>query len=423
MAPSISYMEPLLSRLARGEDSAGHAQRSTRRSRCGPLVVVALVAGSGCSGEGPHPDASLTDSAGVSIVRSTSALWGERQLWRVEEHPRPDLARSGGGEAHEFFKVRDAVRLQGGSIVVANAGSSEVRFFDSEGTFLTAAGARGDGPGEFRGPDGIGRYPGDSVAVFDRSHKRVTIFDHKGTMGRTLTLTVDAPVDELHVKGDGSFLARVTRTDALAAMGQAVGRIRVPQDILEFSPTGELLDTFVSVRGFETFLFERGDAQPPLRKESFVFVSNEAVVVGDADDMAYNVYAEDGRLRQRVQIPEYPLGVSGELQSSLQEELTQMDAPDFIREVNRRMAKAIPQRMPAYVDLLGDPDGYVWLGLYHRPGEPQKWVVFDSLGTWVGSVSLPKPLEVYEIGHDYLLGKGVNGDGSETVELLGLIRE
>jgi len=340
----------------------------------------------------------------------------------VEEHPRLDLTRSGGGEAHEFFRVRDAARLPDGSIVVANAGSSEVRFFDSQGKLLTTAGARGDGPGEFRGPDGIGRYPGDSVAVFDRSHKRVTIFDRKGTMGRTLTLTVDAPVDELHVRGDGGFFARVTRTDALAAMGRAVGRSRIPQDILAFSSTGELRDTFVSVPGFETFVFERGDAQPPLRKESFVFVSNEAVLVGNADAMAYDVYAEDGRLRQRALIPGYPLAVSRELRSALREELMQMAAPEFIQEVNRRMAEAIPEGMPAYVDLLGDPEGYVWLGLYHRPGTPQKWVVCDSLGAWVGSISLPKVLEVYEIGHDYLLGKGVNGDGSETVELLGLIR-
>jgi hypothetical protein len=87
------------------------------------------------------------------------------------------------------------------------------------------------------------------------------------------------------------------------------------------------------------------------------------------------------------------------------------------------MAEAIPERMPAYVDLLGDADGYVWVGLYRRPGESQKWVVFDSLGTWVGSVSLPKALDVYEIGHDYLLGKGINVDSTETVELLRLIRE
>lgn len=422
MVPSTAYVEPSLPRLALGQGSVGHGKHSAMRPRFGPLVVVALVAGTGCSGEGPHSAAVRTDSAGVSIVRSTSALWGEMQLWRVEEPPRLDLTRSGGGEAHEFFRVRDAVRLPDGSIVVADAGSSEVRFFDSEGKLLTAAGARGDGPGEFRGPDGIGLYPGDSVAVFDRSHKRVTIFDRKGTMGRTLTLTVDAPVDDLHVRDDGSFLARVTRTDALGEMGRTPGRLRIPQDLLAFSPTGELRDSFTSVKGFETFVFERGDAQPPLRRESFVFVSDEAVVIGGADDMGYEVYAEDGRLKQRVQIPGYPLAVSRELRSALREELMQMAAPDFIQEVNRRMAEAIPESMPAYVDLLGDPDGYVWLGLYHRPGEPQKWVVFDSLGTWVGSVSLPKVLEVYEIGHDYLLGKGVDGDGSETVELLGLIR-
>jgi hypothetical protein len=337
----------------------------------------------------------------------------------VEEQPRLDLTRSGQGESHEFFRVRDAARLPDGSIVVANAGSAEVRWFDSEGAFVRSAGANGDGPGEFRGPDGVSRYPGDSVAVFDRRQGRVTIFDRQGTLGRTLTFDVKAPVDEVHVKGDGGFLVRVTR---LEVMSGDLGRIRVPQDVLEFSPAGELRGRFVTLPGFETFVFGRGDAQPPLRKESFVFLFSDAVVVGGGDDMAYDVYTQDGRLQRRVQVPGYPLGVPVQLRRALQEELSWMKAPDFIQEVNRQMAEAIPERVPAYVDLLGDADGHVWVSLFRRPGEPQKWLVFDSLGTWLGSVSLPIAFDTYEIGHDYLLGKGLNEDSTETVQLLRLVR-
>lgn len=383
------------------------------------FAVLVLAATHACVGEGLPPSSLRTDSAGVSIVLSARPAWGQGQSWRVGEQPRLDLTRSGEGASHEFYRVRDAMRLENGSIVVANAGSSEVRFFDSAGVFLRTVGARGDGPGEFRGPDGVSRYPGDSVAVFDRRHQRVTILDREGGIGRTVTFAVDAP-DQLDVKEDGSFLIRTTRLEAMAGV---VGRTRIPQDVLAFSPTGELRDTVVTVPGFETFVFERGDARPPLQKESFLFVFSEAVATGSADDMAYEVYSEDGRLRRQVRIPSYPLDVSVELRSSLQEELTQMNAPDFIQEVNRRMAAAIPEKVPAYVDMLGDPDGYLWVALYGRPDEAQRWIVFDSLGAWAGTISLPRGFEAYEIGHDYLLGKGTNVDGTETVEILRLIRE
>jgi hypothetical protein len=59
--------------------------------------------------------------------------------------------------------------------------------FDSTGRFLRAAGAEGDGPGEFRYPQNVISVPGDSVLVFD-AIGRGTILTSDLSVGRTIAL-------------------------------------------------------------------------------------------------------------------------------------------------------------------------------------------------------------------------------------------
>jgi hypothetical protein len=51
--------------------------------------------------------------------------------------------------AHVFHKVKSVFRQRDGTLVVANAGSSELRLFDPKGALLSSSGRFGGGPGEF----------------------------------------------------------------------------------------------------------------------------------------------------------------------------------------------------------------------------------------------------------------------------------
>ena len=84
-----------------------------------------------CSRSDSTPAAVVRDSMGVTLVESVRPSWNERGLaWQVDTVPRLRLGVQDGPEEYEFFALRDALILDDGRIIVANAGSSELRFFD-----------------------------------------------------------------------------------------------------------------------------------------------------------------------------------------------------------------------------------------------------------------------------------------------------
>jgi len=86
-----------------------------------------------------------------------------------------------------------------GRIFVVDSGNRRVLAYDSEGGFLFAFGAEGEGEGELLAPVGIGTSPDGQVLVADRANRRIQIFDENGTFQKTLVTRVGmleiAPVD------------------------------------------------------------------------------------------------------------------------------------------------------------------------------------------------------------------------------------
>lgn len=96
------------------------------------------------------------------------------------ENEATDTFAFGGGSLSQIASVR---RLSGGRIAVLDAGFKKVAIFDSTGLLWRVIGrGHGSGPGEFIFPTAMA-VRGDSIAVFDYSQNRVTLFD---TAGRVL---------------------------------------------------------------------------------------------------------------------------------------------------------------------------------------------------------------------------------------------
>jgi hypothetical protein len=92
---------------------------------------------------------TVRDSAGIRIVENRQPSAGPEGGRRLA--PAPALViGTRTGEMYELSGVAGAARLSGGTIVVADGGSRQLRFFDSTGAFIRAVGGPGDGPGEFR---------------------------------------------------------------------------------------------------------------------------------------------------------------------------------------------------------------------------------------------------------------------------------
>ena len=108
--------------------------------------LVPLVA---CStGETSAPVAEVIDSAGVRLVLNhlPDGPLGTGGL-SLDAEPMLEIGTFEGDALYQLYRVGGARRLADGRIVVANAGSFEVRVYGADGRYERAWGREGGGPG------------------------------------------------------------------------------------------------------------------------------------------------------------------------------------------------------------------------------------------------------------------------------------
>jgi hypothetical protein len=64
----------------------------------------------------------------------------------------------------------------------------------------------------------------------------------------------------------------------------------------------------------------------------------------------------------------------------------------------------MPALLPPYASLLSDPTGLLWVQLSPSGAKQVDLVAMQLDGRLVARIRLPRPLTLYEIGRDYILG-------------------
>ncbi|WP_405282572.1 6-bladed beta-propeller [Gaopeijia maritima] len=132
----------------------------------------------------PPPTSTVTDSAGIPVVESTSPA----EQWTVGAEPVVRIGSLDGPDA--FGDVRGAVFLADGRIVVADRQTSQLHVFDADGSPTDSWGGPGEGPGEFGNLWDLSLFRGDSIAVVEILTSEITIFDNEGRFGRSFRRTL-----------------------------------------------------------------------------------------------------------------------------------------------------------------------------------------------------------------------------------------
>ncbi len=99
----------------------------------GSVTIVCLFSGVSCQ----RQDAAEGVPATIPVLNLTA-------------EPMVHIGVIEGAGVLELHEAVSSMRLSDDRIVVANAGSSELLFFDGSGRFLSKSGRRGGGPGEFQ---------------------------------------------------------------------------------------------------------------------------------------------------------------------------------------------------------------------------------------------------------------------------------
>ena len=384
------------------------------------LLVWGVVA---CSdGESGTPLVVQRDSAGVRIVEAMRPLWGDSSLWRIDPDPVVDLTLSGTGPAHEFYRAHSMKQRPDGSLMIADGSSREVRVFSANGGFLGSFGGSGDGPGEFRSLRRI-ENAGDTLLALGRG--RVTVATHDLTVVRTFD--IDRWTIDLHYLGGGWILPEVSRP--VLPMDGLAGLVRRPEPLVLFDLEGTRIDSIGEMRGPEVYVHVRdgsyvGTAPHFFGKRSDVAALGQHILRGSSDMMQLEELDLSGNLVRILRIPDYPLDLS-DAQIALERDfLLDRLTPGHPLRAPFEAAPASETR-PAFTDILVDPSGAVWLELHRGDSErdqPERWLVLDADGTWLGTVEIPDRFSVSDVAMDAVLGVWEDELDVEHPQVLRLTR-
>ena len=392
------------------------------------LTTISLISALACGGADYVTHAATRDSAGVVIVESRQPQWQPGEGWRLSAQPLLQIGTTDGPAELQFHRVEGAIRLDDGRIVVADAGSGEIRFYNETGRFLLATGGLGDAPGEYRQITGLGTGPGDSIWAYDFGLRRFTVLTGDGEPVRTVSVggTLSS-VGAVGTLPDGSFVVKESWSSHLHDNTRQ-RLVRDPVAVARLSSDGTELDTIAMVAGREVFLStEDGRAvmsAPLFARTSSAAMGNETVFVGDQEAFEVLRYSPAGVLQQIMRVPDADLQLTtGDVQQ-LKETL-------FAREPEQRRVMmrdhleemAVPPTRPAYGSLIVDALGNLWAGEYARyPAVPRTWTVFTATGELLGEVIVPERFKVLQVGHDWILGVGQDELDVEYVRVHWLVK-
>ncbi|UCD25203.1 MAG: hypothetical protein JSW51_04575 [Gemmatimonadota bacterium] len=398
--------------------------------RLGGYACLLLCVASCVSGGESIASHTVRDSAGIRIVESTDPAWSAEEQWTIADAAFLDIGVVEGAEAYEFQYISGALRLTNGNIVVANSGSDELRCFDSSGNHMWTAGRNGAGPGEFRNLGWVRRLGADSIVAYDRSLRRISVFDISGAFGRTTNL--EAPGGNLRptalgVLDDGTVI--VQANSLVTPSTVAEGLNHVDGWLLRYSAEGERGDTIATAPPASWFAFANGPrrviAQQPFSPQAFVAITATHVHLGHSSVFEIRSYDAAGNLMRLIRLLRPNRAVTDDdIQTYLQLQLEQATSADE-RAFQRDLAEAAPypEEFPSFRSILADNAGRLWVENYRVPGETEVvYSVFAAEGELLGQVGIPPGLLVYEIGEDYVLGRWRDELDVEHIRLHELIK-
>ncbi len=395
------------------------------RVTVGIIAVAAACGGDGAAARGTR-DVTVRDSAGITIVENGAAP--SRPLLVLDSVPAVDIGDGQNEDPdYQLFGVRYAFRRGDGSILVANAGTSELRLYDANGAFMRRIGRRGAGPGEFGALGWVGLTRGDTVLTFDYDGRRLSRFTPDGPFASSLVLGGVGNPDQLSPYGsldDGRVLVgQLDQFSRPYSNGdhrdtvtlQLMRSDGVRRDTLGRFPGGDYTVRAASGGGISL-------ATVPYGRATHFAASAGSIAVGIADSYEVLLLDETGTIRRVVRRRADPVPVTDEDMAATLEKRQGNPVAAALRErfllQVARMPK--PEAMPTYRALRVDRLGRLWVREAAHVGESGRWAVYAPDGGLLADLRLPERFTVTDAGAEYLLGVLRDENDLERVQLFRL---
>ena len=398
----------------------------------GFLLTLACASPSLCPE--PLPHWSLAGRQELDSLPIENAFVQPIPHWSVDPDPDLVIGVFEGPEPFVLFNVLDAVVLGDGTVVIGmfDKTAFELRYFDRDGSFLTSAGRRGEGPFELSsGFNSLERMTGDSLLIVSRDN-RYSVFGPRGERVRSgrLNLTLSTLMMPWNLVDDCRLLFFSTSASSSQRGGGGNAEWSMSFSVLdletgELAPIANLPAERVEIDENGAFLYFPLDPKPGWAAGS------GSIWLGHGEDRVITGWTGDGIERVTVRLAWPGHAVTREDRGLLE-------------EFNRRRGRAsprsaeLPDTFPFFENFQVDTEGNLWVQRYEPPWseEDYQWGVFNPAGVQIASVSLSfaaigstlrpgRPLghsPLLEIGPDYMLVTSVDAVGAPVVRKHRLVK-
>jgi sugar lactone lactonase YvrE len=317
---------------------------------------------------------------------------------------------------------------QGGGVLVADGVEARLVLLSPDLSEATVVGREGQGPSEYRQPDGLFALPGDSTLMTDLGNGRLAVLAPDGSIVRTEPIARDG-------EAGGMMLVLPAATDAeggiwFTSRGGSRGRMSLDDSmqVRRLDPTSGEIETVArlapppmtrSTSGGADNMTER--IMPiPFGPEDAWSVGPGGLIVARAEPYRVERYQPDGAAIigpevewepvpvRRADQEEWLDGLSGGLSVMVTED-NGVRNTSFSRGGSRPPGMDVdsfewPETKPA-ISSRGarvDHAGRLWVRRNARAGEPPLYDVFDHQGRRAGQVELPPNRSLVGFSRDYV---------------------
>ena len=314
----------------------------------------------------------------------------------------------------DLFRVRDVVR-SGDEVLVFETRDPRVRRL-GDTQLIEERTLLGNGPGEYREITSVSVGPGDSLAVFDASVRRVSILTATGEYARSVRLSgSDRPIlGQLRWTQDGW----IVEAGSQVVPGQEVGSWRPTHEILRFALDGSFIGVVRSLPGPEVFFGEAGGfVLPIVARRSSWDALGDMLILSDGMTVIQKDLATGSETKLALGLgPKAPLSTS-EHETFLDSLAVGMSHIQRGRLSATYGITSLPSELPVVGEVRGSRDGVVWISEYADPrSEHRRWLRLDvPTGELLGSVLLPTGADLLYADREVLLVLDTDRLGIERI--------
>lgn len=347
---------------------------------------------------------------GTSVVNAQTGVVEFTEAYRIGDEGRGDSI---------FFGnvVSMAVDSEGRLYLTDYSGNKSIQMFSPDGVPIREIGREGGGPGEFEFTPSVHIGPGDTLYAWETNKFRLTTFspeDQSVVSSNTIGNPASRgprPLRFLGVTNQG-YLMEFAGSHIPSSQGQDdsghFAKIvtwdgNVPDDHLVQLPSAD----FVT---FQTNSISGVRFLPYSARPNFVLSADQVLYHGMSDAIQLTGTTLEGEDVQKISLPHTPVSVSASERES------RVSGIQF-EQLRKDLLANIPDHKPAYVRLLPDDAGHMWIWLTRPENEQTStWLVLNDAGETVATAQIPYGMELMTIRGGHAYGNQVDeNSGAPTV--------